>query len=79
MSGRWNHNLHYQPVILAVLPATATEFVDVGGGEGMLARQLRDRAAITAIGRDPASVHRTREQSLDHGIEGFPIDCVIDH
>jgi 2-polyprenyl-3-methyl-5-hydroxy-6-metoxy-1,4-benzoquinol methylase len=78
MSGRWNHNIHYHPVILAALPSNCHRVLDVGCGEGMLARQLRAIAPqVTAIDRDPASIQRAREQSVDHGIEGAPIDYVL--
>jgi 2-polyprenyl-3-methyl-5-hydroxy-6-metoxy-1,4-benzoquinol methylase len=40
---RWNHNIHYFPVLLAAIPAGAQSALDVGCGDGMLARRLRDR------------------------------------
>ncbi|GAA0991221.1 hypothetical protein GCM10009555_078180 [Acrocarpospora macrocephala] len=41
---RWNHNIHYHPRILRAIPEGAQRALDVGCGEGMLAREL-DRAA----------------------------------
>ena len=40
---RWNHNIHYHPVVLATVPAGARTALDVGCGEGTLARALRRR------------------------------------
>jgi SAM-dependent methyltransferase len=38
---RWNHNIHYFGELLRHLPEGATSALDVGCGDGMLARQLR--------------------------------------
>jgi 2-polyprenyl-3-methyl-5-hydroxy-6-metoxy-1,4-benzoquinol methylase len=40
---RWNHNIHYHPLVLASVPAGARTALDVGCGEGMLARALRTK------------------------------------
>ncbi|MDQ6782291.1 MAG: methionine biosynthesis protein MetW [Actinomycetota bacterium] len=40
-SERWNHNIHYHRLILDSVPAGARDALDVGCGEGMLARRLR--------------------------------------
>jgi hypothetical protein len=39
----WNHNVHYQPVILAAVPADCGRALDVGCGDGLLAARLADR------------------------------------
>jgi SAM-dependent methyltransferase len=36
----WNHNLHYHPVVLAAVPERCERALDVGCGEGVLARRL---------------------------------------
>jgi SAM-dependent methyltransferase len=36
----WNHNTHYYPVVLDAVPAGASRALDVGCGEGRLARSL---------------------------------------
>ncbi|QDP82816.1 class I SAM-dependent methyltransferase [Nocardia otitidiscaviarum] len=36
----WNHNTHYHPWLLAQLPATAGTALDIGCGDGLLARKL---------------------------------------
>jgi 2-polyprenyl-3-methyl-5-hydroxy-6-metoxy-1,4-benzoquinol methylase len=41
MRARWNHNIHYHPVVLRSVPPDAQRALDVGCGEGMLARALR--------------------------------------
>ncbi|WP_230684913.1 bifunctional 2-polyprenyl-6-hydroxyphenol methylase/3-demethylubiquinol 3-O-methyltransferase UbiG [Cellulomonas sp. JZ18] len=38
---RWNHNVHYHPVVIAAVPDGARTALDAGCGEGMLARRLR--------------------------------------
>ena len=38
---RWNHNLHYHRLILDAVPAGCGRALDVGCGEGILARELR--------------------------------------
>jgi SAM-dependent methyltransferase len=49
----WNHNVHYQRVILDAVPAGCRAAVDVGCGDGLLARKLAARcAAVTGIDRD---------------------------
>ncbi len=36
-AGYWNHNVHYQPVILGAVPAGCGRALDVGCGDGLLA------------------------------------------
>jgi SAM-dependent methyltransferase len=51
--GYWNHNVHYQPVILGAVPADCATALDVGCGDGMLACKLAERCAeVTGIDRD---------------------------
>jgi 2-polyprenyl-3-methyl-5-hydroxy-6-metoxy-1,4-benzoquinol methylase len=50
----WNHNVHYQPVILGAVPSGCGPALDVGCGDGMLAGRLAERCAdVTGIDRDP--------------------------
>ena len=54
---RWNHNLHYHPVILGAVPEGCRRGLDVGCGLGMLARDLRRVVPhVTGIDRDAASI-----------------------
>ena len=62
---RWNHNIHYHPLVLAAVPDHAERALDVGCGEGMLARELRRRVPhVVAIDRDEQSI---RPAESNHG------------
>ena len=68
--GYWNHNVHYQPVILAAVPAGCGPALDVGCGDGMLACRLADRCdEVTGIDRDPRMIALARAQA--HGRTRF--------
>ena len=67
-SRRWNHNTHYHPLILGAVPRGCRRGLDVGCGEGMLARELRQVVPyVTGIDRDAASIELARR--LDEDIE----------
>jgi ubiquinone/menaquinone biosynthesis C-methylase UbiE len=60
----WNHNVHYQPVILGAVPPGCGAALDVGCGDGMLACRLADRCAqVTGIDRDPRMIARARTRA----------------
>ncbi|WP_433561999.1 class I SAM-dependent methyltransferase [Nocardia sp. CA-151230] len=60
---RWNHNIEYHPLLAAAV-AGARNVLDVGCGEGMLARRIRrDGAAVTGIDPDARSIELARDQS----------------
>jgi ubiquinone/menaquinone biosynthesis C-methylase UbiE len=60
----WNHNVHYQPVILNAVPDGCGAALEVGCGDGMLARRLAGRAAgVTAIDRDAEMIALARKQT----------------
>jgi SAM-dependent methyltransferase len=62
----WNHNIHYHRLILDAIPPGARHALDVGCGEGTLARQLRALVPhITAIDTDPASIALARQAGPD--------------
>jgi ubiquinone/menaquinone biosynthesis C-methylase UbiE len=62
-SGSWNHNVHYQPVILNAVPPACHTALDVGCGDGLLAARLAERCAkVTAIDRDPRMIALARAQ-----------------
>lgn len=72
MSRRWNHNIHYHPRILEAVPQHAQRALDVGCGEGMLARELRRTVPhATGIDLDAASLEQARSEPGD-------IDYVLD-
>ncbi|MEV4266364.1 class I SAM-dependent methyltransferase [Kribbella sp. NPDC049584] len=57
MSQRWNHNIHYHSRILRAVPPGATSALDIGCGEGMLARKLRAVVPhVTGIDLDAPSL-----------------------
>jgi SAM-dependent methyltransferase len=49
----WNHNVHYQPLILRAVPRGCVSALDVGCGDGRLVRRLAERCAhVTGIDLD---------------------------
>jgi SAM-dependent methyltransferase len=57
----WNHNVHYQRVILHAIPVGAQHALDVGCGQGGLTRQLRRTVPqVTGIDRDERSIQLAR-------------------
>lgn len=48
---RWNHNIHYHPLVVSAVPAGARTALDAGCGEGMLSRALR-RKVPSVVGLD---------------------------
>ncbi|MEU8871390.1 class I SAM-dependent methyltransferase [Streptomyces javensis] len=63
---RWNHNIHYHPRILHAVPEGARRALDVGCGEGMLARELRRTVPhVTGIDLDAAGLEQGRAYGDD--------------
>ena len=61
----WNHNVHYQPVILDAIPDGCGAALEVGCGDGLLARRLAARAAeVTAIDADGGMIALARQRTL---------------
>jgi SAM-dependent methyltransferase len=59
--GYWNHNVHYQPVILNAVPPDCGSALDVGCGDGLLAGRLAERCAqVTGIDRDQRMIAQAR-------------------
>ncbi|MBO2449385.1 class I SAM-dependent methyltransferase [Actinomadura barringtoniae] len=64
----WNHNTHYHGLVLASVPRGCGEALDVGCGDGFLARKLAARAVhVTGIDKSADMVEEARRQS-----EGVP-------
>jgi ubiquinone/menaquinone biosynthesis C-methylase UbiE len=60
----WNHNVHYQPVILRAVPADCAAALEVGCGDGMIARRLAERCTVvTAIDRDARMISVARSST----------------
>jgi 2-polyprenyl-3-methyl-5-hydroxy-6-metoxy-1,4-benzoquinol methylase len=67
---RWNHNLEYHRLILDAVPPGARRGLDVGCGEGILTRRLRERIPdVTGIDVDRASLELARRQDTGGDIE----------
>ncbi|WP_062465336.1 class I SAM-dependent methyltransferase [Demequina soli] len=75
---RWNYNIHYMAPLLGTLPEGARTAVDVGCGEGYLARRLASRGlAVTAIDSDPAAIARARAQGHTVDLLDSPTDAPV--
>ncbi|MGO8957608.1 MAG: class I SAM-dependent methyltransferase [Streptosporangiaceae bacterium] len=67
---QWNHNIHYYPLVLRAVPYGAKRGLEIGCGDGMLARQLgKAMPRLTAIDRDAPSIASARRQDGGLGIE----------
>lgn len=66
MRRRWNHNIHYHPRVLRAVPRGAERALDIGCGEGMLTRELRDVVPdVTGIDLDEQSLSEARAYGSD--------------
>jgi SAM-dependent methyltransferase len=66
----WNHNIHYHPSVLAAVPAGAARALDVGCGDGRLARELRGVVPhVTALDRDEPTLAAARSADSGLGID----------
>lgn len=75
---RWNHNIHYHPVILAALFLGCGQVLDVGCGEGVLAAELsRVARRVTAIDRDGPTIDRAREHTAADNIDYIVDDVLV--
>ena len=60
---RWNHNTHYHRLILGAVPPGCQRALEVGCGEGTLARQLaRLVPRVVGIDQDASSIELARRQ-----------------
>jgi SAM-dependent methyltransferase len=66
MTDRWNHNIHYHPLVLAAVSPGTGDALDVGCGEGMLARALRTKVPrVVGVDPDEKSIALARAQGDD--------------
>ncbi len=80
MDERWNHNIHYHRLVLAAVPAGARRVLDVGCGEGILARELRSRAAhVVGIDSHEPSIERARSSATEDSGLAFAVGDVLSH
>jgi SAM-dependent methyltransferase len=69
---RWNHNIHYYPLIRRAVPAGCERALEVGCGEGILARELSALVPqVQAIDLDEPSIALARQ----HGGAGIEYIC----
>ncbi len=67
---RWNHNLHYRRVLLEAVPEPCARALDVGCGEGGLARELRRSVRhVSAIDGSADCINAARRQDPDSDID----------
>jgi SAM-dependent methyltransferase len=67
--GPWSHNLHYHRLVLGQVPAGCRGALDVGCGEGQLARALADRVpTVVGLDRDAPTLDRARRVSGPGGL-----------
>lgn len=70
---RWNHNSHYQPMILRHLPRRMSQVLEIGCGRGEFSRELATRASrVTAIDLSPRMIELAR-----HGPANSAIDWLV--
>lgn len=63
----WNHNIHYQPLVLAAAPRPCRRALDVGCGQGLLCDRLLG-VAERVVGIDPDA------EALAHARASFGAD-----
>jgi 2-polyprenyl-3-methyl-5-hydroxy-6-metoxy-1,4-benzoquinol methylase len=67
---RWSHNIHYHSLLLRALPPGAEHVLDVGCGEGLLARALSSRVAkVTALDLDAPALELARRHAAADNID----------
>ena len=60
-AGGWNHNIHYHDLVLRAIPENCGLALDVGCGQGLLARKLiRKCQEVVAIEVDHETIARAR-------------------
>ena len=65
----WNHNIHYHLLVLDAVPDGCQRCLDVGCGEGLLARELRRVVPhVVAIDSDGPVIGRARQRDAGAGV-----------
>jgi SAM-dependent methyltransferase len=75
---QYNHNKHYIDLLLRQIPAGCRSALDVGCGDGGLARRLSARlnTAVTGIDRDRAMIEQARSLAGDRLIRFIEADFI---
>jgi ubiquinone/menaquinone biosynthesis C-methylase UbiE len=67
---RWNHNIHFHPLVLATVPPGSRTALDVGCGEGLLTEELSAVVpSVTGIDVHGPTLERARSRAGGGGIE----------
>jgi 2-polyprenyl-3-methyl-5-hydroxy-6-metoxy-1,4-benzoquinol methylase len=67
---RWNHNIHYFDVLLGAVPTGARSALDVGCGDGMLARRLAHAVErVVGIDRDAEQIELAKASTTTGQLE----------
>ena len=70
MESAWNHNIEYHRIVHEALDGDRRRVLDVGAGDGFLARELHQRGhSVVAIDSDQATLTRARVRSVDSSID----------
>ena len=77
---QYNHNKHYTDLLLRQVPPGCQNVLDVGCGDGSLARRLADRfgIAVTGIDRDQASTSNPSLQFVEADFMQYHFDDQFD-
>ena len=76
----WNHNTHYHGVVLRSVPRGCGEALDVGCGDGLLARKLAPRARhVTGLDRSPDMILKAKTLSAGIGNVDFVEAGLLEH
>ena len=83
LDGLWNHNTAYFTDLLEAMPKRCRAALDIGCGDGLLARAMIDRTqSVTGIDSDHASISEARRLSADHDnidvVEGDFLTAALD-
>ncbi|MGN9844803.1 class I SAM-dependent methyltransferase [Nonomuraea sp. H19] len=63
----WNHNVHYQRLVLKLVPEGCAHALDVGCGDGLLAGKLAAVVpSVTGVDRSAAAIELARERQADN-------------
>jgi SAM-dependent methyltransferase len=70
-ASRWNHNIHYHPLVLAAVPPGSRTALDVGCGEGLLTEELRAVVpSVTGIDLHGPTLELARSRAGGEYVQG---------